>query len=429
MLRFITYLLLIINLNITLPVSAQTSPSSEKKKTAPGDVKVINGSYEHRSNGTTTIINTDDNGSKYRIIVEGSLSIADDEKSITGLSSGGRFEYSRQQVGEAEHKVVVKSKNDGQLEGQYWVDDVAKDYATEGKAWLAQYLPEMITKTGIGAEARTERLFTEGGAAKVLAFTGSMKGGAGRTKMYRYLLAKETLTPKDLQTVMEQLVEVKSSDYELASVLMRVPASALMKPEMATAYLKAASSIHSDYEKGRTLKHMLTQEQLPESVLNEVAKSIVTIQSDYEKARVLSVLIARPKISDQQFVFAMQALEKIGSDYERAKALTAVMRHDQQVKKQFASFMPLIKGIASDYEKSKVYTKLLTIKGLSADEYVALLKDSEKISSDYEKSKLLQKIAKQMPVEDKDVRQAYIQTAKTISSSNEYEKVTAIYKQ
>jgi hypothetical protein len=430
MLRYITYsILMLTSLHTSHSLSAQTTPSTEKRKAGKDDVKVINGNYEHRSNGTTTIINTDDNGSKYRLIVEGSLSIANDEKSITAISSGGRFEYSRQQVGEAEHKVIIRSAGNGQLDGQYWINNVAKDYTTAGKAWLAQYLPEMISKTGIGAEARAERLFKEGGVNKVLAYTASMASGMGRDKIYSYLLTKDALTEKDIQILLEQLATSKSSDYELARILTGIPASKLTQTGVSTAYVAAATAINSDYEKARALKHLLAQEQLSEVVLNDIAKSIISIKSDYEKVRILSNLASHSALSDQQFIFALQAIKNVNSDYERGRGLSSLLTHQQQVIKHFDTVMPVIKSMGSDYEKSKVYAKLLQIDGLTADHYIVLLNDSEKLGSDYEKSNLLQKIAKQMPRENKKIREAYLKSVKTIGSSYEYSRAVMVYQQ
>ena len=402
---------------------------AEKKKTATDKEPVVKGSYIQTNKGRTTIIQTDNNGLKYRFMLEGEVAIADDERSITSITTGGRFEYSRQPKGELEHKVIITPNNNGQLQGQYWIGDVEKDYGVDGVNWLAQYLPEMVTKTGIGAAARAERLFKEGGISKVLSFTATMPAGMGRDRMYRYLLEKETLTADEIKALLEQVAKVKTSDHELARMLTHIPASLVMQSGVAAAYVKASLSISSDYEKARTLKHLLTFEQLSESTLSEVAKGISTISSDYEKVGVLLKLASRPQLLDEQFVFAVKALEHVSSDYERAKGLTAFLRHEQQVINNFNTFLPLIKSIGSDYEKAKVYAKLLDVNGVSADYYVALLKDSESIGSDYEKSKLLQKVAKQMPKENKDVREAYLQTAKTIGSSHEYERAVIIYKQ
>jgi hypothetical protein len=427
---FILSVLVINGLLSGTAASAQTATSKEstEKKTASGDKTVKSSSFMQTNNGKTTIIQTDDNGLTYRLLLEGELTLADDERSITGLSNGGRFEYSRKAKGESEHKVVVRNNGTAQLQQYYYINDAAQD-ASAGGVWLAQYLPEMVTKTGIGAEARAEKLFKEGGVSKVLAFTATMNSGIGRDRMYRYLLEKESLSANDIQAVLEQVAQGRTSDYELARMLTHIPGSMLTQPGVANAYVKAAVVMSSDYEKARTLKHLLAQGQMPASALNEVAKGVRNMSSDYEKVGVLTTLASRSSLSDDQFLFAVTAVENVSSDYERGKGLSSLLQHEQLVLKHFDTFIPVIKTMGSDYEKAKVYTRLLAVKNLTADTYVALLNDSEKIGSDYEKSKLLQQIAKQMPKEDKKVREAYLKTAKTIGSSYEYERAAAVYQQ
>ncbi|ALI98644.1 hypothetical protein [Rufibacter tibetensis] len=420
-------------LNVVLPATAQPAKQAKKVITVtstPGkgsqDV-VINGTYATKGEkGETVYITTDENGLRLKLVSQGTVTIAEDERAISSLSEGGRFEFSRQEKNAPEHKVLLKNVS-GKLEANYWIDGKVQDYATAGQAWLATYLPEMISKTGLGAEARAERLYKEGGIQKVLDYTAIMEPGAGRTKMYRHLMAKESLSPADARLLIEQVSKGKTSDYEASSILTKIPGALLSNAETAEAYAKASATLSSDYEKGKTIKHLLKQENLSEKALDKVAEAISTITSDHEKVKVLSTLAARPELSRKQFEVSMQALQNVSSDYERTKGLGAFMHHEQQVVAYFDTVLPLINGISSDYEKAKAYSSLLSNSKLSANQYVPLLKASESISSDYEKSKLLRKMAVHLPKEDKKIKEAYSQAAKTVGSKYEYEKVIAAY--
>src|SRR5690349_2875203 len=110
-----------------------------------------------------------------------------------------------------------------------------------------------------------------------------MSSGMGRDKMDRYLLEKKALTANEIQVVLEQFTQTKTSDYEVGRTLTLIPSTTLAQPGIATAYVKAATAMSSDYEKARTLKYLLAQNQLPVSALDEVAKGIRNISSDYEK--------------------------------------------------------------------------------------------------------------------------------------------------
>ncbi len=424
-------------MNLVLPVGAQTSAPAKKETKASAstrtttrnydDVNVINGSFStNGEKGETVYITTDDNGLRLQLITKGTVTVSEDERSISGLSENGRFEFSRREKGAPEHKVVLESNN-GQLQGKYWVDGEAQEYATAGKEWLAKYLPEMISKTGLGAEARAERLYQEGGARKVLAHTATMQPGTGRTKMYKHLMGKQGLKSDDMRQLLEQVAQGKTSDYEAASIMTKVPVEHLAQSGTAEAYAAASATLSSDYEKGRALKHLLRQEKLSEKALDKTAESIGSITSGYEKVKVLSTLAERPQLTEKQFELTMRALQTVSSDYERTKGLGTLMRHEQQVVTYFDKVLPLINGIGSDYEKAKAYSGLLSNTRLGASQYVPLLKASEAIGSDYEKAKLLRKMAAHLPKDDKKVKEAYAQAAKTVGSKYEYEKVIAAY--
>ncbi|WP_210488435.1 hypothetical protein [Rufibacter aurantiacus] len=415
-------------LNLVAPVYAQTSEGGQKTTTASREeVRVINGTFSTKGDkGETVYITTDDNGLRLKLVTSGNVTVAEDEHSITGLSQGGRFEFARQEKSGPEHKVVLEN-NGGTLEGKYWVDGEPQDFATAGQAWLAKYLPEMVSKTGLGAEARAARLYQEGGAQKLLTYTAGMEAGSGRTKMYKYLLSREDLKPGDMRLLLEQVAQGKTSDYEAASILTKLPQNFLQNSETAEAYAAASATIGSDYEKSRVLRHLLQQEKLSEKALDKTAEAIATIGSDYEKVKVLHALASRPQLSEKQFELSMRALQNISSDYERTKGLQPLMRHEQQVVRYFDRVLPLINSIGSDYEKAKAYSSLLGNSRLSTTQYLPLLKASQSINSDYEKAKLLRKMALQLPKDDKKIKEAYSQAAKTVGSKYEYEKVIAAY--
>ncbi|WP_123126604.1 hypothetical protein [Rufibacter latericius] len=419
-------------LNLAVPASAQSAEPAKKARKAAAvrendEVQVINGTLTTKGGkGETVYITTDDNGLRLKLITQGTVTVANDEQSISGLSEGGRFEFSRQEKSAPEHKVVLENKA-GKLEGKYWVDGEIQDYASAGQAWLAKYLPEMVSKTGLGAEARAERLFQEGGAKKVLSYTGSMEAGSGRTKMYKYLIGRNDLKPDDMRLLIDQVSQGKTSDYEAASILTKIPGNLLADSETAEAYAAASTSVSSDYEKGRILKHLLQQEKLSDKALDKVAEALVTINSDYEKVKLLNTLSTRSNLSEKQFELAMKSLQSVSSDYERTKGLGSLMRHEQQVVRYFDKVLPLINTINSDYEKTKAYSHLLGNSNLGSGQYLPLLKASEGIGSDYEKAKLLRKMALQLPKDDKKIREAYSQAAKTVGSKYEYEKVMAAY--
>ncbi|WP_205500328.1 hypothetical protein [Rufibacter psychrotolerans] len=422
-------------LNLALPVQAQTGEASQSQTQATGarasaksggSVTVSNGTYSKGGKGETVYITTDDNGLKLQVIVRGTVTVGEDERSVTSLGEGGYFEFARREKGAPEHKVELENKA-GTLQARYWVGGKEQDYATAGKAWLAQHLPELVSRTGLGAEARAERLYQEGGARNVLAHTATLEPGTGRTKMYHHLLQKPGLSADDAAVLLEQIAQKKGTDHDAVKSMTQVPISLLAHARTAEAYAQASAALVSDYEKGRALKHLLQQEELPEKALDQTAAAIKGMHSNYEKVKVLSALTARPTLSGQQFDLALEALESVSSDYERAKGLGSLLRHEQQVAQSFDKVLPLITGIGSDYEKTKAYTSLLGNTRLGTSQYLPLLKASEGIGSDYEKAKLLRKMAPRLPKDNEKVKEAYARAAKTVGSAYEYEKVIAAY--
>jgi hypothetical protein len=142
------------------------------------------------------------------------------------------------------------------------------------------------------------------------------------------LTAKGQLTPGVLAVVLQTARGI-DSDYELASLLTGVPASALGDAAARSAYLQAAETIGSDYEHHRALSAAVASGKLAGDSLLGVLRSAQGIQSDYERASLLIEIAGKYSLSGPARDAYARAASSIRSKYERGRAEEALKQRSR----------------------------------------------------------------------------------------------------
>lgn len=363
-----------------------------------------------------------DNNSSTEISYEGTITFTEDEKDILSISPGGYFKFSKTTFGNR-RAVHIESSGSGDLKRTYYVGKNEEPYEPEGRNWMADILPELIATSGIGAEDRVKRIYAKKGASGVLEAITNIESDYVKGIYFKYLLNQKGLKENELRTIITQVGEEVSSDYEKSKLLQQVSGTYLQNNGTASAYITAISDMSSDYEKARVLNHILSQGKLTDASFSKVLQAVDDISSDYEKAKILTQLLNKQNLPDAHFKQAMGVVADISSDYEKSKVLTKLLTNTKLLNENFKALLEVIGDISSDYEKSKTLSNLFSKTTLTENQYVPAFEVISEMSSDYEKSKLMQQVSKTMPKDKSVVMDAYKKTAKTISSDYEYRKV------
>jgi hypothetical protein len=91
------------------------------------------------------------------------------------------------------------------------------------------------------------------------------------------------------------------------------------------------------------------------------------------------------------------------------------------------AFFSTLISISSDAEKSRVLMECLEKDSLTKEAISYILNATTKISSNTEKGRILRSAIELIPENDEDLRNQFIETAKTISSDSEYRRVMELF--
>ncbi len=321
--------------------------------------------------------------------IRGVVEFADNDSDVKTVSSDGYFRLEQSSSGPTRIYIVRPGANG--LERLYSVDGKSRALDTEGKAWLARVMPEVIRESAIGASERVKRILRQQGAGGVLAEVNKIHSDHSRRVYLENLLSYGSLNGEDLRESM-RLGRKISSDGEKAQLLV---AAAPHYQTAATreSFFDSADSISSDGEHRRVLASVLERYGPDRETLTLALRSAKRISSDGEKATVL-VQAADFRMTDEMArTNFFRAADSISSDGEHRRVLMAVIKKNAD-KDILVRALRSASGISSDGEKSAVLSEAA---GVYVDDPIvrrAFFDAAATISSDGERHRALSALVK-----------------------------------
>ena len=397
------------------------------------------------------------NGVRLEVRYRGDVTVADDDLDITQISSDGYLQISEDRRIGADRRLELRSTfNGAPLSRRYFIDDRERAYDPEGKSWLAEVLPSVLRRSGLGAERRVGRILRTQGPSGVLNEISLLESDYVRSLYFRLFLDQANPRGTLLANALVQAGRQIDSDHELAKLLRRAAERAIGDSTAQNAYFDAASSIGSDFELRQVLG-AATHETLPATgvahalrtatsigsdfelasllvdigekhMLNGTVRTaffeaLSSVESDFEHRRVLASLTKR--VSDPATLDAMLAsASRIESDFECAQFLIGIAR-PEVIEGTRNRFFETAKTIGSDHEQRRVLTAVVELPNLSSETLRALLRASTSIGSDYELASVLTRVAERHTLQG-SLRDAYLDAASHIGSEHEKNRVLSL---
>lgn len=170
-----------------------------------------------------------------------------------------------------DRSVTITRRANGTMEFASRRNGVAVPFDDSMRAWLARFMPEVLTEAGIGVPARVARDLASGGVPAALARIDRITSSASRRAHYEALLDGRPLTDSEYALISRQVTRsLASSPTDLAAVLGRIVAGppagtrglgkAIARLGQAQATLgKALGSALEASKSSSDSAHMLTQ--------------------------------------------------------------------------------------------------------------------------------------------------------------------------
>jgi beta-lactamase regulating signal transducer with metallopeptidase domain len=375
---------------------------------------------EHSEHSDTYTMQSSDGTTSLQIKGSGQVVFTDDDTDVKGLSDNGYLDI-EERTSSGTVRIEFRSRAGaagGGVERRWWKDGRAESFEPEGRAWLTRRLPDIIRRTGLGADTRIGRILQRQGPTGVLDEVSRLPSDYVKS---RYLLKLFALDSQQLQQprqpqqhqsplldtpLLTRLViqtgrEIKS-EYSRSQVLRAVVERGVPADEVSIAYVDATRTMHSDFERQRDLASLVQAGPLHAGTLRALLETATTINSDYEKSRLLTTVVDRQSLDESSTRAYLAVVGAIRSDFERRRTLTALIPETATASPKSTKPLPdsTIRGILeaightnSDYDKARVLIRLAETQRLDGDLRKQYLAAADNLKSGYERNRALAALA------------------------------------
>ena len=186
------------------------------------------------------------------IRVNGTITFTDDLTDVQSLSDGGQLTIRDWSHVVVPHTIEIRSSG-GRLTRTYYVSGVSRGWDEEARKELAEIVPWLVRRSGLGAEARVKSIAAKKGVPGVLEEIALLESDYVRRLYYVALIDNVSLDSSNAQAVLAQVSQRMSSDYDRRQVLQRVVGRVRLDQRSATAFVQVLDKMRSDYDRRLTL--------------------------------------------------------------------------------------------------------------------------------------------------------------------------------
>ena len=362
------------------------------------------------NNNTKTIITSKSkhkikhhgDGNSFNIEHKGNISVSDDDRDVTSISSGGYLEIDKTTFG-SKRSVIIEQRSSG-LSKQYYEGRKEQPWDPYGKEWLAEILPDIVRSTSIAAKDRVDRFYRKGGAPRVLEEINEIDSDHVKTTYFNLLLKKKGLSSTDLINILEEIEDEVRSDHYQAQLLEDNSSLFLQNENVTRAYFDVVSDIGSSHYASSVLKEALRETNFSDASFVYIIKASKDIDSDYHQAELLSEALEVRGLTDEVISEIIRAAQEVRSDYYQAKLLKKAMELDNLSSESLEEIIVAISDVSSDYYMASVFSDLLEEQLNEQVQLKIINLIEDEMSSDYYAAAVLSKALEEQQLSDQVTR-------------------------
>jgi hypothetical protein len=272
------------------------------------------------------MVNTDDNETR-RVRGRGRVEFTDDDADVKSLSPGGYLDI-EETTSAGSTRVVWDLQPNGAIRRRWWKDGHEASFEPEGRAWVARRLPDLMRRSGLGADARIERILRKQGPDAVLAEVSRCPSAYVKRLYLTKLLDAQPLDPMTMTSLLAQTNREIKSDYDRRVILVAAAAHHIPNDDAGLAYVDATRAMRSDYDRRTSLEAFLKAGRLSASVLRAVFVSTMEMRSAYDGRTVLERIAETQQLTGDLRQLYIDAADKLRSQYDRSRALAALSHNE-----------------------------------------------------------------------------------------------------
>ncbi|MEL6837408.1 MAG: hypothetical protein AAFP77_30655 [Bacteroidota bacterium] len=355
------------------------------------------------------------NGNSFNVEYEGYITLSDDDRDIIAISAGGYIKISKSAFG-SKRRINIEADRNGNLIRKYYEGWSQKDFEPNGRAWLAEVLPEIVRSSTIGAEDRVNRIYGNGGMNAFTVEVRELESDYVKAAYIKLVLCKD-LNDQEVDQLMGVMGSEVKSDYYLASLLQDNYVLFLQNPQRVSAFVDAARSISSDHYMTEVLGRVVTSDQATETQIPTILDAANNIQSDHYLSSLLIDLMNDRELSSATLVSMLRVSENIQSDHYMSEVLQRAARQDNLSGTAYEGFLSALAKIDSDhYTKEVIFA--IDKEDFSSTTLVNMLDQlRQNVQSDHYLNEALRHIIREQSL-DGPTYTALLRAAASIQSDN-----------
>lgn len=248
--------------------------------------------------------------------------------------------------------------------------------------------------------------------------TGEIDSDHHKAEVLKRSIQDGAISDTQLKALFEIAKDI-DSDHHKASVLKEVLNRRSLNSENMKLLVSTSKGIDSDHHKASVLKKALNINGLSESVHNTLLASISEMDSDHHIASVFSELL-RNKMDSGSLSNLLRLVEdNMDSDNHQANVLKQVATKQHINGAVLPAYLEALQEINSDHHQADVF-KQLSRQEFEDSQLSKILLATKSINSDYHKSESLLSFASEVSNSSSNVKDAYTEACKDISSESHF---------
>jgi beta-lactamase regulating signal transducer with metallopeptidase domain len=365
-----------------IPPAPPASPAPPVPPTPPARVEDIQSGGDRQVKWT-------DGTSRFDVRLHGRITFNDELTDVISISDDGYLTL-REWSGLVPRTIEVRSSG-GVITRKFYVGGRERPYDDEARRWLAERLPVLVRRSGLGAEQRVKSILAKKGVGGVLDEIHLLGGDYARRLYFNALVDQVQLDSTAAQPVLQRLGQQMTSDYERGQVLQHIASRVRLDQRGAQAYIRAMASMKSDYERRQALTALMARRPAVPGVADAALDGVRDMRSDYERSEVLRSALTNGTIAQLDAVFA--AVGRMTSSYEQRRVLLEALAKSRLADDAKRGFLMAAASVQSDYDCSEILIAYVKAHGVEASIRQPFFAALRTVDSDYERRRVLAEVA------------------------------------
>jgi len=342
------------------------------------------------SSGSQWRMQWSNNGTRFEVTLNGTVAFTDDLTDVQSLSDGGSLTI-RDSSGAVTRTVEIKASG-GRIAREYFAGSASRGWTDEGRRFLADVLPHLVRRSGLGAEARVRSIFSKKGTAGVLQEIDLLESDYARRLYFVALVDAAHPDSAAALPMLQRVGERMTSDYDRRTVLAHVASHVALDKRGSLAYVQAMAAMKSDYDQREALNALTRSGAGLDG--DAAFQAVSRMQSSYDKRMVLVQIVERGGISTDTKKGILGAARGLQSDYDRRMVLTAFVEKLGVEPGVRDAFFAAVDVMRSDYDRAETLLLALQRTSVDAGSRSAYVASAERLRSQYDQNRVLAAITR-----------------------------------